>query len=284
MRKYKLGFLIVMASFGFMGPIVKSINLPTPVLCCIRAVIAAIALWAFILIGHNKWDRTPVKKNLLPLIVSGALIAGGDWIGLFAAYKYTTIATATVIYYTSTILVILMSAVLLKEKFTLKNLICVLIAFTGLALVSGIFAPNAANADFRGIIFAILGAVSYALLIIINKKYPAGDPVVRTAIQLTSGSVATLVYVLISYRGNYPVPSGNDWIGLLVLGIVFTAFAYIFYFDYIVKIPSRSVAIISYADPVVACLVSVFFLSEPMTVPSLIGSIMIIGASLVSEL
>lgn len=282
--KYRIGFLIVMASFGCIGPIVKNINLPTPVLACLRAAIASAVLWVFILIFHNNWDRGEIKKSLTALIISGAMIATGNWIGLFAAYKYTTVATATVVFYTSTILVCIMSVIILREKLTLRHTICIIVAFIGLALVSGVLGSSIRSSEFTGILFAFMGAVTYAGIVIINRKYPSGDSVVRCAIQLSAGTASTLIYNLIVYGKAMPIPTSSDWLYLLLLGVVFTAFAYIFYFDYILRIPTRSVAIFSYADPVVACLISVFFLSEPMTSATLIGTVLIIGASLVSEL
>ena len=50
------------------------------------------------------------------------------------------------------------------------------------------------------------------------------------------------------------------------------------------KIPSRTVAIFSYADPVVAVLLSVFLLGERMSAFGVLGTALIIGAALISEL
>ena len=63
-----------------------------------------------------------------------------------------------------------------------------------------------------------------------------------------------------------------------------TAIPYIIYFSLIVRIPARSVAIFSYADPVMAVLLSMFLLGEKMTLYGLIGTVLIIGAAMISEL
>ena len=54
----------------------------------------------------------------------------------------------------------------------------------------------------------------------------------------------------------------KDIVLLLLLGVLMTGVAYIVYFSLIVRIPSNSVAFFSYADPVVAVLISVFFLGQ----------------------
>ena len=71
---------------------------------------------------------------------------------------------------------------------------------------------------------------------------------------------------------------------LLLLGVGLTAIPYIAYFSLMVKIPARSVAIFSYADPLVAVLLSVFALGERMTLFGLVGTVLIIGAAMISEL
>ena len=71
---------------------------------------------------------------------------------------------------------------------------------------------------------------------------------------------------------------------LLLLGVGLTAIPYILYFSLIVRIPARSVAIFSYADPVMAVLLSMFLLGEKMTLFGLVGTVLIIGAAMISEL
>ena len=49
-------------------------------------------------------------------------------------------------------------------------------------------------------------------------------------------------------------------------------------------IHAQSVAIISYLDPVIAVLLSIFVLGEGMNVIGIIGAVLVLGAALMSEL
>ena len=278
----KLAFLLLMALFGGLGPLVRAIGLPSSVTACLRAWISAAALGAFLLVSRRRVDRAETRRTLVPMLLSGVLI-GLDWIGLFASYGYTTIATATVCYYIAPIVVLLGAAPLLRERFTLRHLLCALAAFVGMVFVSGVAETGFAAADVRGPLFALFGALAYAGVVLINKKYPGGDSLVRTAIQLAAAALLTTPYVLLTERAPISLtPKGVAL--LLLLGVVLTAIAYIAYFTLIVHIPSRTVAIFSYADPLVAVLISVFFLGEGMSVFGMIGTALIIGAALLSEL
>ena len=286
--KLKLTYLFVMVMFGIMGPIVRAIGLPSPVIACLRAWISSICLILYMVITKHPFDRNAVKWVLVPMSLCGLYMAI-DWIGLFESYNYTTIATATVCYYITPVLVFLASPFLLKEPFTIRHFTCTLVAFVGMAFVSGIFEPgalgSASQADtIKGILFALLGAAGYAAIILTNKKHPDGDPIIRTTIQLSVAAILTTPYVFIRYDVSALHFTLKGVLFLLLLSVVLTAALYIVYFSTVVRLPARSVAILSYVDPVTAVFVSIFFLGEKITVFGVIGTVLIIGAAIVSEL
>ena len=70
----------------------------------------------------------------------------------------------------------------------------------------------------------------------------------------------------------------------LIVGIFHTGIAYAMYFGSLNRLRAQSVAVLSYIDPVFALLLSVIVLHEKITVFGAIGSAMIIGSALISEL
>ena len=282
MTKLKTAFLLLMCSYGCLGLVVRAIALPTVVIVWARALISSLALLLFLLFS-GRADRKAFGKPLLPMVVSGVFLAV-DWIGLFASYRYTTIATATLCYYIVPVLVMLGAAVLLGERLSARQIVCIVIAFVGMVFVSGVAENGLPRlSEIRGVLLALLGAVGYAGVILINKKYPEGDSILRTFVQLCTAAVIMSAYVLKTTDLRSFSPNAKDIVLLLVLGVLMTAAAYIAYFYLIVRIPSASVAFFSYADPVVAVFVSLIFLGEPFSVFTLIGGAMIIGAAVVSE-
>ncbi|MCR5089220.1 MAG: DMT family transporter [Oscillospiraceae bacterium] len=282
MTKLKLEYLLLMCTYGCLGPVVRGISLPTIVIVCGRAVISAVTLFLVLIVTGRKHLKK-CRGFLLPMMISGVFLAV-DWIGLFGSYRYTTIATATLCYYVVPVLVILGAAAFLGEKLTARKLICSAVAFAGMVFVSGAAESGLPTfAEIKGVLLALLGALGYAAVILINRKYPEGDPLSRTFLQLCTAAVIMSAYVLRTTDLNTWSVDLKGILLLLFLGVVMTGFAYVLYFRLIVRISAQSVAFFSYADPVVAVLISVFLLREPFSVFTMAGAVMIIGAAIVVE-
>ena len=75
-----------------------------------------------------------------------------------------------------------------------------------------------------------------------------------------------------------------SWINLLIVGLVHTGITYCLYFTALKDLPGQKAAILSYIDPLVAVLMSVFVLSEEITFVQIIGGILILGFTLYNEI
>ena len=71
---------------------------------------------------------------------------------------------------------------------------------------------------------------------------------------------------------------------LILVGILNTGVTYYLYFGSMEYLSGQSVAVISYIDPVIAVLLSVLILREPMHLTEGIGAVLILGAAVTSEL
>ena len=281
--RLKLELLGVMAMFGLLGPIVRAIGLPSAVTAGLRECIAALAILIYALIVKHKFDWKGIKANIGPMLL-GSVFMSLDHIFFFKSYDYTTVAVTTLCYYLAPIMFMVACALILKEKQGMKRWICAGIALIGMVFVSGIFGGSqTGSGGVLGIIYALLAALFYAAITFINRMYPYEDAMVRTMIQLGGAAVITTSYALIAGEFGGIEISVKSVLLLLLLGIGFTAFPYIIYFKNVSLIPSSTVAIFSYADPIVAVLMSAIALGEPMTVFGIIGAVLIIGSAIISE-
>ena len=136
----------------------------------------------------------------------------------------------------------------------------------------------------KGIILGLVSAVTYAVIVMLNKTLKdisAGD---RTIMQLGISSIVMLPYVLLTENVAALEVTFAPVMLLLVAGIVHTGFAYTLYFGGIAGIPAQTAAVLSYIDPITAILLSVVLLREDMSAVSAIGCVLVIGAMLVSEI
>lgn len=275
--------IISMCIFGTIGILRRYIPLSSSLVALVRGVIGSIFLLLVCFLTRRTLNKRAMKQNLLLLALSGAGI-GFNWILLFEAYNYTSVATATLCYYLAPILVILASPVVLKEKLTVKKFLCTIVALLGMILVSGIMEAGFSGiSELKGILFGLSAAVLYASVILMNKKMPNVPSYDKTIFQLSLASAALLPYVLLTENWTAVSLTPTALLLLLVAGILHTGIAYWLYFGSMDHLPSHSVALLSYIDPILAIFLSVLLLQEPMSLSAAIGAIMILGAAYISE-
>lgn len=270
--------------FGTIGIFVHYLPLPSAFIAMVRGFTGAVFLLLLMALKKQKPDGSAIKSNLLILLLSGAAL-GINWILLFEAYRYTTVATATLCYYFAPMLVILVSPLLLKEKLTKRKLFCVALALVGMVFVSGILnAGFSGGSEYVGVLFGIGAACFYASVMILNKKLHDIEAYDRTVMQLAVAGVVILPYVLLTQHVAAADFTATVIILLAVVGIVHTGVTYALYFASMKDLPAQTVAIFSYIDPIVAILLSALFLKEPLGVYGIIGAVLVLGATFISEL
>ncbi len=267
--------------FGTIGLARRFIPLPSGAIAFCRGLIGTVTLLLLMLILRKKPDVGAIRKNFWVLIVSGAFI-GFNWILLFEAYNYTSVATATLCYYMAPMLVVAVSPFLLGERMTLRQGACVAVTLTGAVLVSGVMRGGAS--DWRGILLGLGAAVLYASIILFNKKLRDIGAYDKTVMQLGTAAVVLLVYTLLAEEVSVSALTPRVWGLLLLVGIVHTGICYALYFGAVGALKAQTVAIFSYIDPAVAVILSAVVLREDMGALEIVGAVLILGAAVVSEL
>ena len=272
-----------MVIFGTIGIFRRYIPLPSSLVAMTRGLTGMLFLLLVMLLRKHGMNRTAVRRKFAMLCLSGAAI-GVNWILLFEAYNYTSVATATLCYYLAPMFVILASPLVVGERLTAKKLICVLAALLGIVFVSGVLEAGGGSSDLKGVLLGLGAAVLYASVVLMNKQLgdvPAYD---RTIVQLGSSAAVLLPYVLLTENlGALSFTPGTIAL-LLVVGVVHTGMAYAMYFGSLMQLKAQTAAILSYIDPVVAVLLSALVLREHMSLLSGLGAILVLGAAVVSEL
>lgn len=271
-----------MAIFGSIGIFRRWIPLGSASLAAVRGFIGAAAIFCIMLILRKKPDLSAIRKNLPLLLLSGAGI-GINWVLLFEAYEHTTVALATLCYYMAPIFVILASPIVLHEKLTLRGGLCVLAAALGMVGVSGVIGGGRGADDKTGILLGLAAAVFYASVILMNRKITGISAYDKTVCQLVPAAVIVLPYALAVEKTDASVLTAGVLILILCVGVVHTGLAYALYFGAIGSLPAQSAALLGYIDPIVAVILSVVLLREPLGVWEAIGVVCILGATMVGE-
>ena len=277
--KAKLSIFTSMLIWGSIGIFVKQIGLPSGLVAALRGIVGAIILLFCMLIKKSNFKSVAQSKKLPLILLSGALM-GINWVLLFEAFNYTSVAVATVCYYMAPLFVTIASIFIFNEKLTLKRALCVVTALVGTMLVSGVFGGKISGAI--GILLALGAAALYASVVILNKLIGNVDAYQKTSLQLVVAGVATLPYGLLTCNNIKFEPKGMVF--LAIVCVVHTGLAYTLYFGALDKVKASTAAIISYIDPSSAVLFSALVLGEYVSFTQYLGAMLVIGAALISEI
>lgn len=282
--KNRFKIIVAMLIWSTLGVFVKGIELSSLEIALFRAIIGSIFLILLGFITKQEFDKEVLKKNLSILIFSGVAL-GINWILLFESYKNTTISNATLSYYMAPIIIVILCAVILKEKITYKKILCIVAAMVGLFLI--LKNGNTVNLQgynhMKGIIFGLSAAMFYALVVVLNKFIKDLSGFKATIIQLLVSSMVILPITLLTVTLEIRTVSIKSFILLAIVGILHTGIAYFLYFSSIKNIEGQSIAILSYIDPIFALTISWVLLGESMNIIQICGGLLILFSAYLSE-
>ncbi len=279
----KFNLILSMIIFGTIGIFVKYIPLGSGTIAWLRATIGFLFLLLVVLCKKSKISFKAIKKNFKFLIPSGIFL-GVNWILLFESYHYTSVATATLCYYLAPTFIIIASPFVLKEKLTFKKIICATVSLVGMVFVSGVLNTGFKITELVGVGFGVGAALLYATIVLLNKKTTDISSYDLTAFQLFMSSLVLLPYVLLTQDFGGVKIDIKLVVLVIFIGIVHTGLAYMLYFGSVQKVKAQTAALFSYIDPVLAVILSAVLLKESINLLTILGAILILGASAVGEL
>ena len=271
-----------MVIFGTLGIFTRNIAVSSGELALYRAILAAGLILVYLAAGRKPIPFKKIRREL-PLLLLSGMAMGVNWVLLFSAYRFTTISMATLSYYFAPVIVILACPILFHEQMTAKEILCFVMSTAGLVLIIG--AGGAGNGtDLIGVLFGLGAAAFYAAVILMNKFIRQVTGIHRTLIQFAGAILILLPYVALTGGFHLEVLDGTGWVCLLVVGLVHTGVTYCMYFSALKDLSGQETAVLSYMDPLVATLISVLVLGEPMALTQALGGAMILGFTLWNEL
>lgn len=278
----KLMLSAAMVIFGTLGVFTRNIGVTSGELALYRAVLACVLIGVYLVFIKKGGLNLKNAGRELPLLLASGIAMGINWILLFQAYRYTTISAATLSYYFAPVIVTVASPLLFHERLTAKQIICFVMSTLGLVLIIGT-GGGEETAGITGILFGLGAAVFYAAVILLNKFIKNVAGIQRTILQMLAAVVTLLPYVAVSSGFNLNLLDGTGWACLLTVGLFHTGITYCLYFSALKDLTGQEAAILSYIDPLVAVIISVLLLGEPMTLMQLIGGALILGFTLWNE-
>ncbi|MGW4065518.1 DMT family transporter [Amycolatopsis sp. NPDC004747] len=268
-----------MAMSGTIGAVVLESGAAAPAVAFARCFVggALLVLWCLSRGWLQAWR--PSRRDL-GLAVLGGLFLVGNWVLLFASYALSSISVSTVVYHTQPLILVGLAAAFLGEKVAKSHLARAGIAFGGVALISlSAHGEDGKPVQLAGIALALGAAVLYAGASFVAKQLKHIRPHLLAAVQTTVGALVLAPALLLT-----PLPSttsGLLW--LVLLGTVHTALMYVLMYASIGKLPTTTVALLSYVYPVVAVLVDIAFYGHRPSWLEGLGMLAVLAAALAPQ-
>ena len=199
-------------------------------------------------------------------------------------YFYTTVesqaSVAVVLLYTSPAFVLLLSALLFKEKITRRKLLCLGMTVLGCALVGGVFGASY-RLTLRVLLAGLGSGFFYALYTIFA----------RVALRRYDSMTVTAYTFLLGALGSLPLGKAAATASLLAarpilllfclgIGLVSTVLPYVLYTWGLQRMDSGRAAILVAVEPLVGAVLGMAAYGEPHDPLKLMGILLILGAVL----
>ena len=273
-------YLFALTLYGTIGLFLHYIDYSSEFVVLCRGLLGSLFIFCILYFRKEKLNISAIKNNL-PLLASSGIALGLNWIFLFAGYRYG-VAITSLCNYMAPVAVVIITSLFYKEKINIKQIFCIILAFIGMLLLIGIFNQNI-ESDIHCVIFGLLAAVGFVVLVLCNRKLSNIDQLERTLVQLIFSALIVLPYVYLN--SGFPKHFNlQSTILVFILGILHTGIAYIFYFSSINVLPAQSIAVLGYLEPVLNLLIGAFILHERIGIHGIVGAILIILASIGNEL
>lgn len=272
----KLGYLFIilaMLIWGSVGIFARFIPQPSQVIVFYRVVFAFGSLLVMS-IYKQELDFNLKGNNRLLILMMGIALAL-NWLFFFKAVKTTTIASATLSYYTSPIILTILSVIFLKERLTKKGIAALALGFIGISvmLLNDI---TLASAKLTGVGYGLIAAICYAVFALINKLVSDLSASYLTLLQTGIAGLILFPFII-----QYQFPDVESLLLLLIMGVVHTALGLILYIKGLRISKVQEVGALSYLDPVSAILFALIIFGEIPGINTIIGGGLILIGSYV---
>lgn len=186
------------------------------------------------------------------VLLSSALLMG-NWYTYIYAVNHVSLTSAAFAYMVCPLLTAFGGFFILKENLTSIKLVALVIALISIMLL--------ATGSLREVTWSVVIASLYALYLIIQRFITQVDKLNMLAINLLLSAMAILPYYFTHHAA---VPTDPTfWVVIVIIALVFTLIPLFLNLFALIQLPSATLGIIMYINPIIAFLIAFFHFNEP---------------------
>jgi drug/metabolite transporter (DMT)-like permease len=273
-----IGSACCFGTLAIFGKFAYRLGLTTPQLLSYRFTLAALLLWAAVMVMRG---NLPTRRSLIGLAIMGGAGYVGQSAAYFNALHFIPASTTSLLLYTFPVVVTLLAKLLFDEPLGWTKLAAVALAFIGTVLVVQAQVLHAAPPI--GIILALTSAGVYSGYILYGSRLlPGLPPLSATAMIMTSAALVWSLYAALSGQllVHWTAPRLALIGGFAVLGTTVPVLTFILGLR---LVGASRAAILSTFEPASTVLLAVIILGETASPLQWLGGALILASVVALE-
>lgn len=259
--------------FGMTSLFAKLITLPAIEITLIRSVFAALALASFIVLTGARLRLTR-GRDYGVVVLLGVLLAA-HWSTFFHAMQVSSVAVGVVALHTFPVMTVFLEPLFHGARPQLRDLISAVVVLFGIYLLVPAFDLD--DGVTQGVLWGLLSALFYALRNIVQRCYLAHEP--ARGAQLYQVMIVALVLLPFGSAG-LEVTSAEQWLLLLILGLVFTAFSHTLFAYSLRHFNAKTVSIVACLQVFYAMTFAALVLAEWPSPSTVLGGSIVVAVAM----
>lgn len=265
--------------WGFTAILGALISVQAIPLVWFRVMLASAVLFIFLKIRKVEFNEK--GSDLLKLLFGGVLVAL-HWVTFFYAIKISTISTTLITMSSSAFFVVLIKPFFERKKFELYELILAVVAIAGFVII---FRSETIYA--QGIVIALISSFLVALFSVYNSKLIKSYKGSKISFYELFFAFLFLTIILLikgDFSGSFFLLQSSDWIFLLILASVCTAYPFVVATNLLKKMSPFTIVLTNNLEPVYGIILAliIFGEKERMSVEFYLGAMVIFSCVLIN--
>jgi len=209
------------------------------------------------------------------LVIFNGILLASFILCFLSAIQTISLTLAILLVYLAPALSAIIAHFLFAERLTSQTLLLIVMAFFGFAMLQE-FQIDSRIEQQQGLWYALASLFTYTAFILLNKKVPETVPLYhKSFFQLLVGSFCVLPLML-----GQPWPEAEQWVWLLLAGLIPGFLALVFALQAIQHLPTRIFGTLAYLEPVVVIIAAWLLFAEPMSWLQWLGAIFILSSGI----
>lgn len=277
--KYLLAGVLSAIIWGFFAFPLRNLKAyPSEQILYYRIFASLFVIWVAILLFRKKKLKADIqffkkcskkqRQTIILQTVASTILLFFNWFTYIYGINNVSIKSAAFAYMVCPLITAFGGYIILKEHLHRVQLIALLIATASILIL--------ASGSFTEVMWSVLIAALYAFYLIIQRKMQGFDKLNVLAIQITLAVILMLPFFLYQHTGIPNSPS--FWLNIFIIAIFFTLIPLFLSLYALIGLPSSTLGIIIYVNPIIAFSVAILYFNEKIGANQMMAYLLLLFA------